>query len=82
MNKHNDVFYKNTEKKMKVNYNKLWKMLIDQKMNKTELRKKAGISTTTLAKMGKNELVSMEIILRICNVLECEIEDVIERETP
>lgn len=67
---------------MKVNYNKLWKMLIDQKMNKTELRKKAGISTTTLAKMGKNELVSMEIILRICNVLECEIEDVIERETP
>ena len=75
-------FTKTRRKKMKVNYNKLWKMLIDQKMNKTELRKKAGISTTTLAKMGKNELVSMEIILRICNVLECEIEDVIERETP
>lgn len=65
---------------MKVNYNKLWKMLIDRKMNKTELRKKANISTTTLAKMGRNELVSMEIILKICNVLGCEIEDVIERD--
>jgi len=65
---------------MKVNYNKLWKLLIDKQMTKTELRKAADISTTTLAKMGKNEIVSMEIILRICKTLECEIEDVVERE--
>jgi DNA-binding Xre family transcriptional regulator len=63
---------------MAVNYNKLWKLLIDRGMTKTELRKIADISTTTLAKLGKNEIVSMDVILRICKALDCKIEDVIE----
>jgi DNA-binding Xre family transcriptional regulator len=63
---------------MAVSYNKLWKLLIDRGMTKTELRKIAGISTTTLAKLGKNEIVSMDVILRICKALDCKIEDVIE----
>ena len=63
---------------MALSYNKLWKLLIDKGMTKTEMRLKADISTTTLAKMGKNEIVSMEVILRICKALECDINDVIE----
>ena len=63
---------------MAISYNKLWKQLIDKKMTKTELRLAADISTTTLAKLGKNETVSMDVMLRICKVLECKIEDIVE----
>ena len=63
---------------MAISYNKLWKLLIDKKMTKTELRLAANISTTTLAKLGKDETVSMDVMLRICKVLNCGIEDVIE----
>lgn len=63
---------------MTVNYNKLWKMLIDLNMSKTQLREKAGITTNAIAKMGKNENVSTEIIGKICNVLGCQVEDVLE----
>ncbi len=63
---------------MALSYNKLWKLLIDKGMTKTEMRLKADISTTTLAKMGKNETVSMEVILRICKALGCDINDVVE----
>lgn len=63
---------------MAISYNKLWKLLIDKKMTKTELRLAADISTTTLAKLGKDETVSMDVMLRICKVLNCGIEDVIE----
>ena len=63
---------------MAISYNKLWKLLIDKKMTKTELRVAADISTTTLAKLGKDETVSMDVMLRICKVLNCGIEDVIE----
>ena len=63
---------------MAIRYNKLWKLLIDKKMTKTELRLAADISTTTLAKLGKDETVSMDVMLRICKVLNCGIEDVIE----
>ena len=63
---------------MAISYNKLWKLLIDKKMTKTELRIAADISTTTLAKLGKNETVSMDVMLRICKVLNCGIEDVVE----
>lgn len=69
---------------MKLSYNKLWKLLIDKGMTKTEMRLKADISTTTLAKLGKNETVSMEVLLKICKVLECnvgDIMDVINEET-
>lgn len=63
---------------MAVSYNKLWKLLIDKGMTKTEMRLKADISTTTLAKMGKNETVSMDVLLRICKVLKCDISDIME----
>ena len=63
---------------MAISYNKLWKLLIDKKMTKTELRLAADISTTTLAKLGKDETVSMDVMLRICKVLNCGIEDVME----
>ncbi|MBO5112000.1 MAG: helix-turn-helix transcriptional regulator [Lachnospiraceae bacterium] len=63
---------------MKVNYNKLWKMLIDLNMSKTQLRKRAGVTTNALAKMGKNENVSTEVLCKICNVLSCQIEDIME----
>lgn len=63
---------------MTVSYNKLWKLLIDKGMTKTELRKATDMSTTTLAKMGKNETVSMDILLRVCKILECDIGDIME----
>ncbi|MBQ8291449.1 MAG: helix-turn-helix transcriptional regulator [Clostridia bacterium] len=63
---------------MAISYNKLWKLLIDKKMTKTELRLAADISTTTLAKLGKDETVSMDVMLRICKVLNCGIENVLE----
>lgn len=63
---------------MNISYNKLWKLLIDKNMTKTELRLKADIATSTLAKLSKNEQVSMEVLLKICNVLDCELNDIIE----
>lgn len=61
---------------MAVNYNKLWKMLIDRKLKRTDLRDLAGISTTTVAKLGKDEYVSMECLDRICAALKCDIGDI------
>lgn len=63
---------------MKVSYNKLWKLLIDKKMNKTTLQEKVGMSPNTLAKMSKDENVSMDVLLRICKELNCDIGDIME----
>ena len=63
---------------MSVCYNKLWKLLIDKKMNKTELRIAVGITTTALARLGKNENVNTEVLAKICKVLECGVDDVME----
>jgi DNA-binding Xre family transcriptional regulator len=63
---------------MAISYNKLWKQLIDKNMTKTDLRLKADIGTATLAKLGKNEQVSMDVLLRICNVLKCNISDIMD----
>lgn len=63
---------------MGISYNKLWKQLIDKNMTKTELRLKADIGTSTLAKLGKNEQVSMDVLLRICKTLDCDIADIME----
>lgn len=63
---------------MKVSYNKLWKMLIDMNLNKTKLREMAQMSPNTMAKLGKNETISMDIILRICEVLKCDVGDIME----
>ncbi|MBS5590952.1 helix-turn-helix transcriptional regulator [Lawsonibacter sp. OA9] len=62
---------------MPVSYDKLWKMLIDKKMNRTELKDVAGISFNVLAKMGKNEYVSMESLHRICRTLSCDIGEIV-----
>ncbi len=65
---------------MPVSYDKLWKLLIDKKMNRTELKEAAGISFNVLAKLGRNEFVSMESIYKICLALDCDIGDVIRFE--
>lgn len=61
---------------MKVTYKKLWKKMIDLEMSKTELREKVGISTVTLAKLGKDQIVSLEVLMKICKVLECNIDEI------
>ena len=63
---------------MAVSYNKLWKLLIDKGMTKTELRLQTDMSTATLAKMSKNEVVSMDVMLRICKVLDCNVGDIMD----
>ena len=63
---------------MKANYNKLLKLLIDKKMTKTELREKAKISSSTLAKIGKEEMLSTDVLMKICNILNCDIGDIVE----
>lgn len=63
---------------MAVSYNKLWKLLVDKHMNKTDLRVKADIGTATLAKLGKNQPVSMDVMMKICGVLNCNIADVMD----
>jgi putative transcriptional regulator len=63
---------------MAANYARLWKLLIDRNINKTTLREMSGISTGTLAKLGKNEYVSTEILDKICTALDCEVGEVIE----
>ncbi len=63
---------------MTINYDRLWKLMIDKKINKTQLCEKAGITTNAMAKLGKNETVQVEILAKICNVLECNIDDILE----
>ena len=63
---------------MSVSYNKLWKLLIDHNMNKSDLGKVAKMSPNTIAKLGKNESVSLDILVRICEVLDCDIGDIVE----
>lgn len=63
---------------MAANYAKLWKLLIDKNINKTTLREISGISTGTLAKLGKNDYVSTEVLEKICRALQCDVGDVIE----
>ena len=63
---------------MAIRYNKLWKLLIDKEMMKKNLRIQSGITTNALAKLGKNEHVSTQILEKICRVLDCNIEDVCE----
>ena len=63
---------------MAVSYNKLWKLLIDKEMSRTQMRLKAGISTKALAKLGKNKSVNIDILIKICVALECDITDIME----
>ena len=69
---------KHNGEKMEASYKKLWKLLIDRDMSKTDLRLKAGISTMALAKLGKNENVSMDVLKKVCTALQCDIGDIME----
>lgn len=66
------------EVEMSVSYDKLWKILIDKKMKRSELKDAAGVSFNVLAKMGKNEFVSMESLYKICVALDCGIDEIME----
>ena len=73
------VFHGTKEKtQMKFSYNKIWKLLIDKGWTKSELRKKTGISTSTIAKLGKGENITTDVLLKICIALDCGIEAIIE----
>ncbi len=61
-----------------ISYNKLWKLLIDKNMNKQDLKEKSGISTASIAKLGKGENITTSVLLKICNALECDISDIME----
>ncbi len=63
---------------MAVSYNKLWKLLIDKKMKKKELGEAAGISNSLIAKLGKNENVTVDVLVRICSALDCGLDDIVE----
>ena len=65
---------------MAISYKKLWKLLIDRDMKKKDLQKLAGISSTTITKLGKNENVSTEIIQKICIALKCDVCDIMEMD--
>ena len=63
---------------MRVSYNKLWKMMIDRKLMKKDLTAMAGISTNAMAKMGKGEDVRMGTLIKVCSVLNCKIDDIVD----
>lgn len=65
---------------MNINYKPLWKLLIDKEITKSELREKTGIAPSTFSKMTRNEYVSMDILVRICSVLKCQMSDIVEVE--
>lgn len=63
---------------MAISYNKLWKILIDKNMNKKDLKRISGISTTSIAKLGKGENITTDVLLKICKALDCDITDIME----
>ncbi len=63
---------------MAVSYDKLWKLLIDKKMNKTQMRLATGISSSTLAELSKAEPVTLDVLEKICDELHCNIGDIVE----
>ena len=63
---------------MAISYKKLWKLLIDRDMKKKDLQKAAGISSASITKLGKNENVNTEVLVKICNTLHCDLSDIME----
>ncbi len=63
---------------MRFSYNRLWKLLIDKGINKQTLREISGVSSTSIAKLGKGGNVNTDVLLRICNALDCDISDIVE----
>jgi len=63
-----------------ISYNKLWKLLIDKKMNKRDLKEVSGVSTASIAKLSKGENITTDVLLKICKALNCDITDIMEIE--
>lgn len=63
---------------MRISYNKLWKMLIDKEMKKSDLQEKAGISSASIAKLGKGDNITTDVLIKICESLHCRLEDIME----
>ena len=63
---------------MRISYNKLWKMLIDQNMNKRDLAEKSGVSTASIAKLSKGANITTDVLLKLCEAMNCHIEDILE----
>lgn len=65
-------------KNLQISYKPLWKLMIDKDINKTMLKDIAGVSSSTVAKLGKNQPISMESMIKICSELECDISDIVQ----
>ena len=63
---------------MHISYNKLWKMLIDKNMNKNDLKELTGISSASIAKLGKGDNITTDVLLKICEAMNCRLEDIME----
>ena len=63
---------------MRISYNKLWKMLIDKNMNKHDLKETAGISAASITKLGKSANITTDVLLKICEAMDCKLEYIIE----
>lgn len=63
---------------LKISYNKLWKLLIDKNMNKKTLMEISGVSPSSIAKLGRGENITTDILIKICNALDCRLEDIME----
>lgn len=63
---------------MGISYKRLWKLIIDKDLKKSDVRKSANISASTFSKMSKNEYVALEVLVRLCDVLNCDIGDIVE----
>ena len=63
---------------MKISYNKRWKMLIDKDMNKHDLKERAGVSSASIAKLGKGDNITTDVLIKICEALNCRLEDIME----
>ena len=63
---------------MRISYNKLWKMLIDKNMNKRDLAEKSGVSSASIAKLSKGANITTDVLLKICESLDCTLEDIME----
>lgn len=63
---------------VRVSYNKLWKLLIDKEMQKRDLQEAAGIGSASIAKLGKGENITTDILIKICDALNCDLDDIME----
>ena len=69
---------RSNEMDKRISYNRLWKLLIDRGINKTQLKEMSGVSTTSIAKMGKGENLNTDVLLKICSALNCSTDDIME----